>query len=57
MHWKIQLHAAVAADLDDVEPGRPVRRSWQALAREAEGALWLGKYGLLCLGPEGSTPG
>ena len=56
---QIRPHLAPGAlvILDDVEPGRPVRRSWQALAREAEGALWLGKYGLLCLGPEGSTPG
>lgn len=33
--------------LDDVEPGRSVRRAWQSLARETSGGLWLGKYGLL----------
>ncbi|MEL6615667.1 MAG: class I SAM-dependent methyltransferase [Bacteroidota bacterium] len=35
--------------LDDVEPGRPVRRAWRRLASGARGALWLGRYGLLAL--------
>lgn len=35
--------------LDDVEPGRPVRRAWRTLARESRGSAWLGKYGLLVL--------
>lgn len=33
--------------LDDVEPGRPVRRAWRSLAEDADGSAWLGKYGLL----------
>ena len=38
--------------LDDVEPGRPVRRAWQRLqdAHPEDGALWLGKLGLLAVG-------
>jgi len=38
--------------LDDVEPGRPVRRAWQRLrdANPEDGALWLGKLGLLAVG-------
>jgi predicted O-methyltransferase YrrM len=37
---------------DDVEPGRPVRRAWQRLreAHPEDGALWLGKLGLIAVG-------
>lgn len=52
--------------LDDVEPGRPVRHAWRRLrdAHPEDGALWLGKLGLLAVGsvpqtspPEGAAPG
>ena len=33
--------------LDDVEPGRPVRAAFRALAREASASVWLGKWGVL----------
>ncbi|MEO0559950.1 MAG: class I SAM-dependent methyltransferase [Bacteroidota bacterium] len=43
--------------LDDVEPGRPVRRAWQRLreAHPEDGALWLGKLGLLSVGSAPQT--
>ncbi|MEM6326737.1 MAG: class I SAM-dependent methyltransferase, partial [Bacteroidota bacterium] len=46
---QIRPHLAPGAlvVLDDVEPGRPVRRAWARLAQSAEGSAWLGKYGLL----------
>ncbi|GAB5534551.1 MAG: hypothetical protein Rubg2KO_08000 [Rubricoccaceae bacterium] len=38
--------------LDDVEPGRPVRRAWQRLrdVHPEDDALWLGKLGLIAVG-------
>jgi predicted O-methyltransferase YrrM len=33
--------------LDDVEPGRPVREAYRALAAESEASVWLGKWGIL----------
>ncbi|MFN3598083.1 MAG: O-methyltransferase [Rubricoccaceae bacterium] len=41
------LAAGALVVLDDVEPGRPVRRAWAALRPEADAALYLGKLGLL----------
>ncbi|HIG74244.1 MAG TPA: class I SAM-dependent methyltransferase [Bacteroidetes bacterium] len=41
------LSSGALVILDDVEPGRPVRRAWRSLAEEADGSAWLGKYGLL----------
>ena len=45
--------------LDDVEPTRPVRRAWERLraAHPEDGALWLGKLGLLSLGSGAHSPG
>ena len=44
--------------LDDVEPTRPVRRAWRRLraAHPEDGALWLGKLGLLSLGSDAHPP-
>ena len=45
--------------LDDVEPTRPVRRAWRRLraAHPEDGALWLGKLGLLSLGSDARLQG
>lgn len=45
--------------LDDVEPGRPVRRAWRRLLAAEPGApaFYAGKYGLLFLGPRERTGG
>lgn len=45
--------------LDDVEPGRPVRRAWRRLraAHPGDTAVWLGKLGVIAVGfPQTSTP-
>ncbi len=42
--------------LDDVEPGRPVRAAFRALAREASAAVWLGKWGVLVFGAPPDMP-
>ncbi len=43
--------------LDDVEPGRPVRAAFRALAGEASGAVWLGKWGVLVFGAPADAGG
>ncbi len=37
--------------LDDVEPGRPVRKAYQALRAAGDAGLWLGKWGLVLPAP------
>ncbi|MEM1054944.1 MAG: class I SAM-dependent methyltransferase [Bacteroidota bacterium] len=46
---QIRPHLAPGAlvILDDVEPSRPVRKTWRRLAEDAAGSAWLWKYGLL----------